>query len=388
MSRVVPALAVTFAIQALLSAGIFAPPVLASVAQHDIGVAASYVGVFTCYAYVAAALTSLVSASLIARLGPIAVSQCCLLASAAGLVCVASASVPLVIVGALLIGGAYGPATPASSVILLAVAPARVRATILSIKQTAVPFGGVAVGICIPVVTVTWGWARGAQILALCCVILAMLCETVRRRVDVRDASSRVGRIDTLEPLRLAREHRSLRKLSIVAFLCSGVQLCFATYLVVYLVEQGGYTLVDAGIGMSVFMLAGIVGRVVWGVIADHMRRGLAVLAVLGLGSGGIALTFTLIGPHWPLSAVLGLCFFAGFTAIAWNGVQLAEVARRAPEGRIAVATGMTMMFSYFGVVVAPLLFWVMYTLSGGYPAGFILSACFSAMGSMLLLRR
>lgn len=388
MSPVIPALAVTFAIQALLSAGIFAPPVLASAAQGDIGVAASSVGVFIAIAYMAATVTSCVSAALIARLGPLRVSQYSLVASALGLAAIASAHLALVVLGALLLGAAYGPATPASSQILLARAPLGMRATILSIKQTAVPFGGMAAGAMLPWMVVYWGWRGGALALALGCVVLALLCQSVQRAIDAQPSGGGHASIDITAPLRLARGHRQLRVLSIVAFFYSGVQLCFGTYLVVYLVEHGGLTLVAAGVGMSTFMLAGIIGRVFWGALADKTRRGRLVLAVLGVGSCTVACGFVLLDAEWSAARVWILCFFAGFTAIAWNGVQLAEVAHHAPQGSIAAATGMTMMFSYLGVVVAPLAFWLLFTLTGSYPAGFIASALFSALGALVLLRR
>ena len=146
MKDVFPALAITFAIQAALAAGIYAPPVLAAAAQRDIGVAASAVGIFTALAYLAAAISSFVAGPLVARMGAVRASQVCLVVSGFGLAIVASASLPLVVLGALLLGAAYGPATPASSQLLVALTPARLRATVLSLKQTGVPAGGVAVG--------------------------------------------------------------------------------------------------------------------------------------------------------------------------------------------------------------------------------------------------
>src|SRR5690606_10256878 len=107
-------------------------------------------------------------------------------------------------------------------------------------------------------------------------------------------------RLDLLEPLRLARREKPLRRLAVVAFLYSGVQLCFATYLVVYLVTRGGMTLVAAGAAMSAFMLGGLFGRVLWGAVADRTRRGSRVLAGLGLATGFFALALIALTPRWP----------------------------------------------------------------------------------------
>jgi MFS family permease len=143
-----------------------------------------------------------------------------------------------------------------------------------------------------------------------------------------------------------------------------------------------------AGAAMSAFMAGGILGRVLWGAVADRTRRGRLVLGALGIGTGLMALTLSAINPQWHPFAILLVCLLSGLTAIAWNGVQLAEVAAHAPDARVAAATGMSMVFSYLGVVVAPLLFWLLYVLTGAYPAGFVFSAALSFAGAALLLRR
>jgi len=56
-------------------------------------------------------------------------------------------------------------------------------------------------------------------------------------------------------------------------------------------------------------------------------------MAVSCLGTGLLATT----GPGW-LALPVAIAF--GATASGWNGVFLAEVARLAPDGRVAEATG------------------------------------------------
>jgi MFS family permease len=387
MRPAVAALGITFTIQAALAAGVYAPPVLAALAERDIGVPASAVGLFTALVYLAATVSSFFSGLLIARWGPVRLSQLCLAASACGLAALATGSVPLILLGAILLGLSYGPATPAGSQILVACTPVRLRATIFSLKQTGVPAGGIAVGALLPALALLYGWRSGALLLAVLCALLALACERVRD-LDRDMARLGAGRRDVLEPLRLAWKHRTLGRLSIVAFLYSGVQLCYASYLVVYLVSAAGVSVVVAGAGISAFMVGGIVGRVAWGALADRTRRGRSVLAGLGIATGIMALTLATVSPHWTTMQVLAACVVAGLAAIAWNGVQLAEVAAHAPDGRIAAATGMSMMFSYLGVVVVPLLFWLLYTATASYPAGFVFTALLSFVGAGVLLRR
>jgi hypothetical protein len=78
------------------------------------------------------------------------------------------------------------------------------------------------------------------------------------------------------------------------------------------------------------------------------------------------------IGPAWPAPLVLLLSAVYGATAVGWNGVYLSEVARVAPSGQAAAATGGSVALTYCGVVSLPLLFWGLVTLTGAYAPGFI----------------
>src|ERR1700722_10900816 len=88
--------------------------------------------------------------------------QLCLVACRLGIVLVASARLPLVILAALILGLGYGPVTPASSHILVRQSPVGRRALIFSIKQTGVPLGGVLAGIIVPILVLSLGWRASA----------------------------------------------------------------------------------------------------------------------------------------------------------------------------------------------------------------------------------
>lgn len=76
----------------------------------------------------------------------------------------------------------------------------------------------------------------------------------------------------------------------------------------------------------------------------------------------------------------LALCVVFGATAIGWNGVYIAEIARIAPAGNVALVTGASIAFTYVGVVVMPVLFWVIVAVSAGY------TIAFNAAGALTLL--
>jgi hypothetical protein len=78
---------------------------------------------------------------------------------------------------------------------------------------------------------------------------------------------------------------------------------------------------------------------------------------------------------------VLLVAVVYGATAIGWNGVYLAEVARIVPPGQAASATGGTLAMTYLGVVVLPVAFWALVAITGSY------ALAFAAAGGLTLWR-
>jgi MFS family permease len=73
---------------------------------------------------------------------------------------------------------------------------------------------------------------------------------------------------------------------------------------------------------------------------------------------------------------------------VGWNGVYLAEVARQAPSGMAGMATGGTLVITFFGVVLGPPLFGAVSSSFGSYRAGFAALAVPLAVCALALWRR
>jgi MFS family permease len=168
----------------------------------------------------------------------------------------------------------------------------------------------------------------------------------------------------------------------------SAVQISFLTYLVSYLKLELGYSLVAAGVVFSVAQISGALGRVLWGVVADHLFRPRSVLAALGLVMILCGAVLASVTSAWPAAAVIAVCAIYGATAVGWNGVFLAEVARLAPEGRVAFLTGGTQFFTFAGVLVGPPLFGAIASLAGSYGAGFVATAVLPFVVIAMMARR
>ena len=418
------ALAATLAIQALVSMAVLTPPVFAPLAAPAIGVAASETGIFMAFAYGGASVASMASGALLRRFGAMRLSQLCLVFCSIGVALVATAALPVVILGAIVLGLGYGPVTPASSHILVRQAPPARRAFIFSAKQTGVPLGGVLAGGLVPPLVVAFGWQVAAIAVGLCGCVLALAVEPLRPRFDVEqtvvkspsplagegrgggggtglDASwrrhpppypppqggrGRLKQWGIFEGIRLVLSLASLRLLSLASFTFGATQLSFATFIVAFLTDAVGFDLVSAGSLLAVGQTAGIVARLVWGWVADRFIAPWRLLSLLGFVMAGATVAVGLFTPAWPYAALVLVALVHGATAIGWNGIYLSEVARLAPPGTAGAATGGALAITFLGIVTGPPLFSFIVAMSGSYRPAFFATATLALLGGLACL--
>ena len=85
----------------------------------------------------------------------------------------------------------------------------------------------------------------------------------------------------------------------------------------------------------------------------------------------GCGLLMPLIGPATPHAPVLLLLAAYGATAIGWNGVYLAGVARLVAHDEAAAATAGSLFLTFSGVVVVPPLFGALASAAGSLGVAF-----------------
>jgi MFS family permease len=382
------ALTVTTGIQALVAMAVLTLPVMAPAAAPALGISATYTGLYVSLVYVGAMLASLAAGNAVAKFGAIRVSQGGLLLCAAGLCLSALPSLPAVAVGAVLVGLGYGPITPASSHLLARTTPRERMSVVFSIKQTGVPLGGVLAGAIVPGLMLWTGWQGALLAVAAANVLCAVLAQPLRVQLDDdRDASKRLALGSLTGPLRLILSHPGLRMLAGCSFVFAITQLSLTSYLVTFLDGTLAYGLVTAGLTLSAAQAGGVVGRVLWGYVSDHWLGAGRMLASLSLLMAAAAFATALLHPGLPVLLVVAVLVVFGASAIGWNGVYLAEVARRAPAGQVSLATGGTLAITFFGVVLGPPAFGAVSALFGTYRAGFFALAIACALCTLALVR-
>lgn len=382
------ALAVTTAIQALVALAVLTLPVMAPAVSRVLGISATFTGLYVSLVYAGAMLASLASGNAVARFGAIRVSQGGLLLCAAGLGLSALPWLPAIALGAVLIGLGYGPITPASSHLLARTTPPDRMSVVFSIKQTGVPLGGVLAGAVVPGLLLWIGWQGALLTAAAANLLCAIAAQPLRAALDAdRDANRRLAIGSLAGPLRLVLSHPGLRMLAGCSFIFSITQLSLTSYLVTYLEGTLAYGLVAAGFALSAAQAGGVVGRVLWGYVSDRWLGAGRMLVGLSLLMCAAAFATALLHPGLPGLQVSAVLVVFGASAIGWNGVYLAEVARRAPADQVSVATGGTLAITFFGVVLGPPVFGAVSALSGTLRAGFFALAIACGLCTLALVR-
>ncbi len=383
------ALPITTFVQAASSAAVIGPTVAAPVLLQNLQLGPAAVGLFVALVYLGAMFATQVGAFVVHRWGPIRASQLALLCSAAGLLLLATPLLPVVALGAALIGLGYGPITPASSQMLSRTTDPRHYSLVFSIKQTGVPLGGVIAGLMVPPLVGLGGAAVALFGMAILCLVAALSAAPLANALDrERDHGARwPSPHQVLAPTRFVAAHAVLRTVALCSFIFSMVQVSLTSYMVSFLTSDLQWTLAAAGGALAASQVAGVVARIAWGYVSDRWLGPRRTLLGLALGMAACGLLMPLLDAGSPAPLVVSLLCVFGATAVGWNGVYLATVARVAPDGQAGTATAGTLFFTFFGVVVGPPVFGAAGTALGALGGAFAL-LCLPLAGGVWLLAR
>jgi MFS family permease len=363
------------------------PSVLAPDASAELGVAPTRVGIWAGLAFLTAMFAGLASGVLAMRYGPVRMFQIAAALVALGFAAGASAQLAWIVPCALMLGAAHGVVNPASSMILADASPAGMRAMIFSIKQTGVPVGAALAGVAVPLLLHWTDWRHVLLVLSVASAALIPLIAPFRASCDnERRSDMRLHLRNIATPIAEVCANRAILTMAVTSAVYASVQTSFLTYLVSYLRLDLGYALVSAGFVFAMAQCAGVIGRIVWGAVADRGIAPRPLLAMLGIAMAACAALATRFDAGWPVALVASICMLYGATAVGWNGVFLAEVARLAPPGRIAFITGGTQFFTFFGGLFGPPVFGAIVSASGGYGMGFVLFAALPFANALWLL--
>ena len=382
-------LVATTVVQALASMAVSIVAVLGPQIAPELGVSPLALGYYVSVLYGSAIVSGVLGGDLVLRYGPIRVSQVSLAGTALAMLLLASGVPWLAPVSAAVMGLSYGPTTPASSHMLALSTPPERMNLVFSIKQTGVPLGGMLAGPLGSSLANLLGWRGALVTIALAAIACVLSIQPLRRPHDeARAPGHHVGGAALTGVVATLRNSAPRRMLALASLCFTIVQLSYMTYLVTYLHEAFGYTLVAAGLWMSVGHLAGVVGRIVWGMIADRGLGAVRMVVVLGdrYGAGQRRARPAAAAARRRADGRRGAArrLFARLERHLPVG---GRARRRRPAGA-GRATSAILTCTYGGVVIGPPLFAVLAGATGSYGVGFVALGIAPALAAVLLFRR
>jgi MFS family permease len=372
---------ITMIVQVMVTICTVGPSAIAPEIARAFSVPASLIGFQVSIVYLGAIITSGVGGLPIKRWGALRTSQLALAFGGLGMTLMTVPLLASLALGSLLVGFGYGLTNPAASHLLMRVTRPEMRNLVFSLKQTSVPLGAVATGLAAPTLALDFGWQSALLVASAASFAIFLAIQPFRCGWDADRDPTVPLRQNPAGDFNLAWRDPALRPVSMTGFCYSAVQLCLTTFTVTMLVEELGFGLVAAGVAFSVVQVSGVSGRLIWGGVADHLRDGNRVLMMTGAVAAAAGLMTMFLGTDAARPVVYGALILFGASAIGWNGVFMAEVARLAPADRIGSATGGVMVTTYAGVLVGPVSFAGAFALTGHYTITFGFCAAASLIG-------
>jgi len=376
------AVAISLAVQTMISLYASGIPVLAPAIAADRGWSVTSIGLYPTVVFIVAFLISFQVPDLLGRIGGMGLGLACIGASAIGMLFLLSPYVALLVLAPVLIGCATGAMNPASAQVLGPRTTARTAGLIMSIKQTGVPLGGVVAGALVPVLVFHSGWRLAAVELSLTGGILILaLFPTVRWLNG--DGPVKPAAYRPLDPIKQLFSIRGMPTILLTSISFNGMQWCLRSFFTIYLVSHLRFSLVAAGVAFSASQAAGMVGQVGWAALSDRISVHL-VMAIIGVLTSAAAFLTAGMTPEWPLGTVAAVSAVYGLTAGGFMPVLLGEVARRAPPGQTGALTSGAQLFPLSGALVGPLAFAGISSVSN-MPAAFVAAGVCTLLGTALL---
>ena len=149
----------------------------------------------------------------------------------------------------------------------------------------------------------------------------------------------------------------------------------FLTWFPIYLVQQRGMTILQAGLIASLPAICGFIGGVLGGVISDTLiRRGFTLTVARKIPIiGGMLLSTTIIGCNfvstdWIVVALMSLAFFGkGIGALGW-----AVVADTSPKEALGLSGAIFNMFGNIAGIVTPIAIGYVVAKTGSFDGALV----------------
>ena len=357
---------------------------MAPVITHDLSLSAAQFGFFVTTYYGAQSVISIPAGGLVDRVGVGKSLVICHVIMIVGALLFSQAgSFEAALVALAVMGMGYSISNPATARGVLEWFPQERRATAMGIKQVGVPLGGMlgaANGAL--VTTVAWG-----DIMAGVAVLIFMNGVVCLKLVRLPATGVHQKGQRLLANIREVMKDQNINRLTFINGCYNFGQTNFFAFLTLFLREVAQASQPMASLGIGIAQAASAIGRIGWGVVSDTIFNGRRKGLTVGMGAASVVglVAMVMVGPGHGVLLGLGLALVLG-VSIASFAPLLQTLSVESSEPRLAGSTlGYTIFGTQFGGMIGPPIFGAIVDASGGYGAGWLVTAAVMVTGTLIL---
>ena len=255
-------------------------------------------------------------------------------------------------------GMGYSTINPATGKAVMAWFPRKNRATVMGVKQTGIPIGGLLAAATLPTIALILNWRKAFIISGTISLFSVLLFLIFYKEFKEEKSQSEV---QPLHPSSLwgVFKNRELMILSFLVIIFMALQQSLGAYLVLFCSDSLHFPVIKSGYFLSLAHFGGATGRLVWGPISDFFFGGRrkVVLMMIGSLSFMVCLSFAILPVSILARLIVFFVFISGFCMIGWNGIYLTLVVELVGQNRAGVATGISIFIGSLGMVLGPPFF-------------------------------
>jgi MFS transporter, ACS family, hexuronate transporter len=275
-----------------------------------------------------------------------------------------------VIVICVIFGGVgYGGFVPASNRSIVYWVPIKNRGIAMGTKQMGVSIGSSLAALIIIPLSVNLGWRTALFSASVFLIIVGVISFYYYRDPEqVKDSKEKVMFNETFKKL---LNNKKLIILTVSAMGLIGGQMSVYSYLVFYTHEKLHFSLLLAGISLVFYEIGSTVGRIAWGMLSDRLfyKNRIVIMELVAIITAICSMVLAFLTPNILFIFVILIVFIMGYSVGGFHGIWMNIAAEAVNEEESGIATGFSLSFGSWGVIIIPPLFgWIIdyssYTLA------------------------
>lgn len=267
------------------------------------------------------------------------------------------------------------------------------RATATGIFNTCTSFGLTVINLYAPTVMVHYGWRATLGVTALfplAAFIFAYFAlkgnPPYPQQFVIKKSDGEIEEETAIERLKKAINNRSVWMLAITGLFATGAKWGVTNWANLFIVKNLHFSLVTAGVAMSIFGITSVISMVIAGWISDHSKLSRHAWAAIFMA----IFTPTIIGftfvPHGNMAMLYFWTGAMGVGAFMFSTITNNLSVEVAPADQRGTVSGFINVFNQVGSFLAPILLGQILAGTGSYVTSYLIISIFPLIAVVALM--